>query len=288
MDLRQCEVLVDLSETKNISRTAERLGYSQPGVSHILKTLEDECGFQLAVRQKYGLELTPMAEQLLPAVRGLLERSENLKQTVSAINGLEEGIVSIGAYSSISIHLLPRILRDFTKKHPTIQFKIKEGGVDQILKDLRDHSVDFAFMSVPDFFDGDFFPLMDDPLVAIFPKNNEYAKSHKKLMVSDLKEMNYILSAAGNDYDIFAVLEKSDVASAANYSFLDDRSIISMVGSGLGVSILSDLIIRGYRKNLAILPLYPPAKRVLGIACPDKSLLSPAAETFIEFAKNYF
>lgn len=288
MDLRQCEVLVDLSETKNISRTAERLGYSQPGVSHILKTLEDECGFQLAVRQKYGLEMTPMAEQLLPAVRGLLERSENLKQTVSAINGLEEGIVSIGAYSSISIHLLPRILRDFTKKHPTIQFKIKEGGVDQILKDLRDHSVDFAFMSVPDFFDGDFFPLMDDPLVAIFPKNNEYAKSHKKLIVSDLKEMNYILSAAGNDYDIFAVLKKSAVASATNYSFLDDRSIISMVGSGLGVSILSDLIIRGYRKNLAILPLYPPAKRVLGIACPDKSLLSPAAETFIEFAKNYF
>ena len=288
MDLRQCEVFVDLSETQNISKTAERLGYSQPGVSHILKTLEEECGFPLAIRQKYGLTLTPMGEQLLPAVRSLLKRRENLMETITAINGLEEGTISIGTYASISIHLLPAILKEFSRMHPTIQFSIREGGVDSILQDLHEHYIDFAFMSVPDDFTGDFIPLMDDSLVAIFPKGSEYVKTHKKLVISDLSDMNFILSAAGNDYDINQALRDTTIASAANFSFFDDRSIISMVSSGLGVSILSELIIRGMSDNLDVLALYPPAKRVLGVACLDQSLLSPAARTFIEFSKNFF
>lgn len=288
MDLRQCEVFVDLSETQNISKTAERLGYSQPGVSHILKTLEEECGFPLAIRQKYGLTLTPMGEQLLPAVRSLLKRRENLMETITAINGLEEGTISIGTYASISIHLLPAILKEFSRMHPTIQFSIREGGVDSILKDLHEHYIDFAFMSVPDDFTGDFIPLMDDSLVAIFPKGSKYVKTHKKLVISDLSDMNFILSAAGNDYDINQALRDTTIASAANFSFFDDRSIISMVSSGLGVSILSELIIRGMSDNLDVLALYPPAKRVLGVACLDQSLLSPAARTFIEFSKNFF
>ena len=288
MELRECEVFIDLSETRNISKTAERLGYSQPGVSHILKTMEEECGFILAIRQKYGLTLTPMGQQLLPAMKGLLERRENLNETISAINGLEEGQISIGTYSSVSIHLLPNILKKFSRLHPTIQFSIREGGVDSILNDLKEHNVDFAFMSVPDSFKGDFIPLMDDPLVAIFPKGSDYIKKHKKLLVTDLKDMNLIISAAGNDYDINKALRDTDIANSASFSFFDDRSIISMVGSGLGVSILSELIIRGEIKNLDILPLYPPAKRVLGIACLDASLLSPASRTFIDFAKNFF
>ncbi|MDD6551722.1 MAG: LysR family transcriptional regulator [Lachnospiraceae bacterium] len=288
MDIHQCEVFADLSETQNISKTAERLGYSQPGVSHILKTMEEECGFPLAIRQKYGLMLTPMGEQLLPAIRSLLKRRENLMETITAINGLEEGSLSIGTYSSISIHLLPNILQEFKKLHPTIQFSIREGGVDGILKDLHEHYIDFAFMSVPESFSGDFIPLMDDPLIGIFPKGSEYVKAHKKLVISDISTMNFILSAAGNDYDINAALKGTDVAGSANYSFFDDRSIISMVSSGLGMSILSELIIRGMTDKLDILPLYPPAKRVLGIACLDKTLLSPAARTFIEFSKNFF
>ena len=113
MDLRQCEVFVDLSETQNISKTAERLGYSQPGVSHILKTLEEECGFPLAIRQKYGLTLTPMGEQLLPAVRSLLKRRENLMETITAINGLEEGTISIGTYASIQFIYCRQSLKSF-------------------------------------------------------------------------------------------------------------------------------------------------------------------------------
>ena len=143
-------------------------------------------------------------------------------------------------------------------------------------------------MSVPEDFNGDFLPLMDDPLVAIFPKGSEYVRTHKKLVISDLCDMNFILSAAGNDIDINRALRDTPVAGAANYSFFDDRSIISMVSSGLGVSILSELIIRGMNKNLDTLELYPPAKRVLGIATVDKNLLSPAARTFIEFSKNFF
>ena len=51
MDFQEYELLLDLAETKNITRTAERLGYSQPGASHILKKIEEELGFPVIFRK---------------------------------------------------------------------------------------------------------------------------------------------------------------------------------------------------------------------------------------------
>jgi DNA-binding transcriptional LysR family regulator len=47
MDFQEYELLIDLAETKNITKTAENLGYSQPGASHILKKIEKEVGFPI-------------------------------------------------------------------------------------------------------------------------------------------------------------------------------------------------------------------------------------------------
>ena len=50
MDIKKCSLFADVAETENFTKSGERLGYTQSGVSHILKSLEDEVGFPLFIR----------------------------------------------------------------------------------------------------------------------------------------------------------------------------------------------------------------------------------------------
>ena len=52
MDIKKYELFVDVAETGSFTKSAERIGYTQSGVSHVLKSLESEIGFNLFIRSK--------------------------------------------------------------------------------------------------------------------------------------------------------------------------------------------------------------------------------------------
>lgn len=83
MDIKKCTLFADVAETENFTKSGERLGYTQSGVSHILKSLEEEVGFPLFIRNKQGVKLTSNAQLILPAVRAMLSDHENLEQIIS-------------------------------------------------------------------------------------------------------------------------------------------------------------------------------------------------------------
>ena len=76
MDIKKFRLFVDIAETKNFTRSGERMGYTQSGVSHILKSLETDMGFPLFIRNRQGVRLTQNAEVVLPLVRSLLSKYE--------------------------------------------------------------------------------------------------------------------------------------------------------------------------------------------------------------------
>ena len=88
MDIKKLLLFADVAETENFTKTGDRMGYTQSGVSHLLKSLEDEIGFSLFIRSKQGVKLTGNAKMILPGVRSLLAMTEHLEQMVSEINGL--------------------------------------------------------------------------------------------------------------------------------------------------------------------------------------------------------
>jgi DNA-binding transcriptional LysR family regulator len=283
MDFQEYELLIDLAETKNITKTAENLGYSQPGASHILKKIEKEVGFPIIFREKYGVTLTPAAELMLPAIRELMTCREKLEQMIHSIKGLEYGKMTIGAYSSVSIHLLPQILREFKELHPNLVIDIREGGADNILQWIDANEIDFAFISRPYAKTLDFLSYGQDPLVAVLPKG--YAlNGEKEFLMSSFEGKPFIISADGNDFDVHRALEVSKINPDYNYSVLDDHTILSMVENKLGLSILTKLICTGYHYEVDILPVKPAFYREMGIGMKDYKKLSPAAKSFVDFA----
>lgn len=283
MDFNQYEVLLSLSETKNITRTADLLGYSQPGVSHIIKNMEKELGFPVIIREKYGVILTPAAELLVPAMREVMATDEKLQQIIYSIKGIEYGHITIGAYSSVAIHLLPPILHEFKREHPDIEIDIREGGADRILEWMDNNMIDFAFISRPYARAMDFISYAKDPLVAVLPE--EYIVSDEsKFDIEDFEGKPFVISAEGNDFDIHNALECSGISVNTSYSVLDDQTILSMVENKLGLSILTRLIcVRGNYKVKCI-PINPAYYRDMGIGMKNFKKLSPTAKNFVKYA----
>ena len=78
MDVRTLRAFVAVFEERNITAAATRLFITQPTLSTTIKTLEDELGVTLFVRQARGVEGTEAAHRLYPRAKRLIADTDSL------------------------------------------------------------------------------------------------------------------------------------------------------------------------------------------------------------------
>ena len=110
MDIKKLEVLLKVIETKSLTAAGNQLGFTQSGVSHLIKTIEDEFGFPVLIRGKGGVRLTENGRALLPAIREILNANDHMDQIVANIRGMSFGRLRIGTFASASVLWLPKII----------------------------------------------------------------------------------------------------------------------------------------------------------------------------------
>lgn len=285
MDIKKFKLFADVSETGNFTKSGERLGYTQSGVSHILKSLEEEIDFPLFIRTKSGVTLTKNAEQILPSVRALLSMYEALKQNIDEIHGIERGSLTIATFQSISISWLPSIIHRFQKAYPGISIKLMEGGTDDIVSWIENDIADFGFLSRQRLHSLDWISLYEDPLMAIVPK--DYPLEEKApFSIKNFQDENFIMTAMGTDYDVHTVLSNAEIVPNVKFTSKDDHAIISMVSNHLGYSILPKLTLNGVESQVKAHYLMPQYSRELGIALKSTEIVSPAAGKFIKLTRE--
>lgn len=280
MDTSKYALFADVAETGNFTKSGERMGYTQPGVSHILKSMEAEFGFPLFVRTKQGVVPTHNAEAILPIVRQLLSVNEQLEQTVSSLNGLNTGHLTIASFASIGRSWLPRVIYAFQQKFPGIEIELLEGGTDNIIGWVENSRADFGLLSKWHVESLKWIPLYEDPLMAILPKDFDM-KGRTAFPITKMADKPFVISAEGVDYDIHQVLKETGIEPDIRFSSMDDHVVISMVANNLGISILPNLVIGNARAQIQAFPLEPAFSRELGIGIRPSAGLSPAARQFI-------
>ena len=62
----------------------------------------------------------------------------------------------------------------------------------------------------------------------------------------------------------------------------DDYSLLPMIEQGMGVSILTELVLRKTAYDVAALPIEPPVIRTLAVVTKDRRTLPLAAKVFID------
>ncbi|HCJ76192.1 MAG: LysR substrate-binding domain-containing protein [Lachnospiraceae bacterium] len=281
MDINKFALFADVAFTKNFTKSGERMGYTQPGVSHVLKTMEDEFGFPLFLRTRKGVTMTPNAEAILPIIREIVSLNEKLEQTINNINGLETGHLTIAAFASISRRWIPSFIYAFKQKYPGIEIELLEGGTDEIVAWVESSQADLGFLSKRHTKQLKWHSLANDPLMAILPKDYD-VHGRSSIPMKEFEEQPFIISAEGVDYDVHEAIRVANITPNIRYSSTDDHTVISMVSSNLGISILPNLVIGTARDEIRALPLDPYVSRELGIITNSEYKPSPAARRFIE------
>ena len=280
MDISKYALFADVADTGNFTKSGERMGYTQPGVSHILKAMEAEFGFPLFVRGKQGVVPTHNAKEILPLVRQLLSVNEQLEQTISSLNGLTTGHLTIASFASIGRSWLPAVIHSYQQSFPGIEIELLEGGTDDIVNWVENSRADFGLLSKWNVDSLEWIPLYKDPLMAILPKD-KHKGGKTAFPIKDMRDQPFVISAEGVDYDIHQVLKETGIEPDIRFSSMDDHVVISMVANNLGISILPNLVIGNARAQIQALPLEPDFSRELGIGIKSFSSLTPAAQQFI-------
>ena len=104
-----------------------------------------------------------------------------------------------------------------------------------------------------------------------------------------LQKYKFIMGMMGNrmDPDIETVFGKNLPALKTNISSLDFISIMCMVRSGLGISLLPRLITLDYQDDLQILDLSPAKYREIGMELRSVEDASAATLKLVEYVRNY-
>ncbi len=286
INLAKYECLMTVIELGSVTRAAEKLSLTQSAVSHSISSLEEELGFAVLKRGRGGVWLTEEGEKLLPAVRGLLNSAERLNQLANSIRGLETGLVRIGSFTSVAVHWLPTILKEFQADYPNVEFKLLNGDYHDVEQWLSDGSVDIGFVSMPCGVDCPCTALMEDRLFAILPENSRF-KNYPKFPLVECETEPFISLLESSDHDARRALEAAGVKPNVRFYTKDDYAVIAMVEQGLGISIMPELLLKGRRDKLQILPLIPEAKRTIGMAVAAGEKASPVTRKFADYVLRY-
>ncbi len=286
MDTRKYEVFLCVADCGNLTRAAEKLGYTQSGITHMMNTLENDIGFPLLIRTNKGVSLSPEGERILPILRNICNMEDRLKQECALICGFETGNLRIGSFSSISTHWMPKVLSRFQSRYPNIHVETLEGSTMQLEIWLGEGRVDLCMFSL--FHDRNLegFEIMQDPFYAVLPKDHPLAKLDV-VPLSLLAKEPFIMykTEGGMDRDEGKVIKRmKDIhfMFSSNYEY----AVIGMVEHGLGVCVMPGLILKGHDSCVAVRPIDPPISRSLGIAVRSMKELSPAMKRFIACAKE--
>ena len=129
---------------------------------------------------------------------------------------------------------------------------------------LEKGQTDVIFASRQNYSCCDWIPLYHEKMFAILPKNYPIA-GRSEFPVQEFSGQEFLMPYGRFDADVRAAVEPEGVKLNEIRSRVDDETLIRMVGRGLGVSMMTELMIRGRTDDVLCVPVSPPALRELGM-----------------------
>lgn len=286
MQLASYKIIITVYEQKSFQKASELLHMTPSAVSHAVSKLEEELGFSLFIRSKNGVTLTSYGENLLPAFRNVINSDESLKQAILEINGLEKGTVKIGCFNSVCTNWIPALTRDFNAIYPGISIEIFQGTYVDIIEWIQSGVVDLGFLSVSSAGKLPIYPLYNDRLVCVVPK--DYPVSHSDYIALDeIKNESFVIQHITCDADIQNYFAAHNLKIKSAYHVVDDLSTVALVSHGFGICLLPKLVMQDISYPVDIYPIKPDASRIIGISVLNTECMSPAVKKMYDFIINY-
>lgn len=208
MNYKQAEYILMIIAEGGITAASKKLYISQPALSQIVKTVEDEYKAPIFVRGTSPIQLTYIGEKVVETARKHILLDQNLQNEIADINNELSGIFKFGMLKgqghpdSNMNQTISFLIPVYIKEFPRITLKILEAGSLVIEKMLIDGNLDVGMVSThPVNSDLEYILLKQDFIGVIAGKNSTFAKRHYndiEIDFRDASDKTFIAKCQGN------------------------------------------------------------------------------------------
>lgn len=293
MDLKSLKIFVETVNSQSFSLAAVRLFMTQPTLSKIIKSLEEELGTALFKKGEAGRKrevvLTYTGELIYQHALNMLSEHEKIYNTIEQVKLLKKGKLTLGLPPLGSV-LFSSLIALFHKQHPDIQLSFLEVGSNSIEEAIADKRIDVGILlgNIRPTFAS--IPVVNSTMCLLSIKDSQW-RNRKTVNLIELKEESFLLFS-----DTFTL--NSMIIKAANTVGFEPKVvckssqwdfIAKMVESNMGIALLPQIYCQQLDQekfNTAVLE-NPGLNWTLSMAWNTTIAMSPATRAWLNIVKDH-
>lgn len=226
---------LEVAKTLHVSRAAERLGITQPALSHCLKRIEEETRLELFTRSKKGVLLTAAGERFFYHAKELVSKWDDLLRAAQEEVHEIRGNIRLGCHSAVAQYALPSLLPDFLQKFPDLSVTLTHGLSRHVTEMIVNSQLDVGVVVNP----------VANPNLVI----KELAQDRVTVWKSKNCQNSDVLIIEPSllqTQDILRKLEKKGIRFKRTVESSSLEVIAQLVNSGAGYGILPERVVKAF------------------------------------------
>ncbi len=288
MELRHLRYFAAVAQYLNYSEASRRLHVAQPAISQTILDLEDELSVKLLLRTKRTVQLTAAGTAFLREAQEILRRATEAQRLAQRAARGEVGILGIGFFGTASGPILPSLVDTYRLKFPDVELRLFELDPDQQLAAFDEGRIDLGFTrTLPSDRRAEFEQeeVYNDQLAIALPAKHPLAKQKvirlKSLACEPFVQFNR-KGAPGLFDEVIATCRRTGfsprIVNEPNFM----ATVMTLVESGLGVSLIPRCVRSLNRTHVVIRPITPKSGRIPLCVAWRKSANNPALAAFLD------
>jgi DNA-binding transcriptional LysR family regulator len=288
MDFDQLETFLEVARHNSFSRAAEKRFRTQPAISSLVRSLEEEVGAKLFDRSGGKVALTAAGKAFQTFSEDALELRRVTIAKIGEMERIPRGEIVVGANEGTCLHILPEVFAQFKKQYTDVQVSVLRAERGRIIEFIIDNSVDFGIVSLPVADNRlQVVQIHRDELVVMTPPTHPLARK-KEVTVAEIAQYPLLLPKLGRTREAVDNLLherrlKPKISMELDSSELMKRFVAADVG--IGFVTASHVKAEAKANLLSIIRIADAQiKRDLALVFRKDKALSRAALAFIEIA----
>jgi DNA-binding transcriptional LysR family regulator len=292
MDIRQMQYVLELARFNSFTKAAEALHITQPTLSKMIISLEEELGLKLFSRMGKRVELTDAGKVIQAQAQNIAESFTNLTSELNDLTNLKKGHIRIGLPPMAGSSFFPSVMSKFRERYPELTIQMVEEGSKRLQIEVANGNLDMGIVQLPtneNMFDSHV--IVKENLKLIVHPSHRLA-DRGEASLAELADESFILFH--EDFALHDQIIGECIHAGFHPHVLYKSSqwdfIREMVAANLGIALLPETICNklnpAHVRSLSL--LQPSIPWHLAMIWRKKSYLSFAAKEWIRFTKSLF
>jgi DNA-binding transcriptional LysR family regulator len=286
IDTLGVQAFIAIADRGSFRKAADVLHITQTALTRRLQNLEALLGVKLVERTTRSLALTSIGREFLPQGRRLLSDLATALVEIRETGKAQRGDVSIACVPTVGVQFLPRVIQEYSARHPNNRIKILDhassGVAEAVLRREAEFGINIGGPHHPELTS---VPLLEDRFVLICRDDHRLAK-RRKLAWKQLEPypLIFVGAVSGNRPLLESALEARNLKLHSHYEVQRSSTAVGLVAEGVAAAIVPSLALqRGAYPNIRVAALTDPVvSRTLVLVSRKLTHLSPAAQALYD------